>query len=116
VELQPKHGIRISQRNVSESLWRHPTVKCSHQTLLWNQFPELNSLFITPKVCDVRKIGEHFFSLLLLLLLLLLLVLPTNSANLCPCSFIVRKRDFVTNDNIKEADWKDVELYACGSE
>ena len=26
VELQPKQGIRISQRNVSENLWRHPTV------------------------------------------------------------------------------------------
>jgi hypothetical protein len=39
---------------------------------------------------------------------LLISVLPTNSANLCPCSVIVRDRDFVTNDNIKEPDWKDV--------
>jgi len=25
-------------------------------------FPELNSLLLTPKVCEVRKISEHFFS------------------------------------------------------
>lgn len=39
---------------------------------------------------------------------LLSFALPTNSANLCLCSFIVRERDFVTYDNIKETDWKDV--------
>ena len=57
-------------------------------------FPELNSLLLIPKVCDVRKIGEMFS------LKLLLSVLPTNSANLCPHSFIVREHGFVTNDNM----------------
>ena len=62
-------------------------------------FPELKSPYYTKGVRSV-----NIFSLKLLLLS----VLPTNSGNLCPCSFIVRERDFVTNDNIKETDWKDV--------